>query len=87
MTIEIVHTIESLVLPIIVFGAAIAVILYLIKKEEKRQLLNDKRYDELTNKFVDAITKISYDNNKMLKNLSDSIHDVADKFDDKKRDR
>jgi hypothetical protein len=83
----IVPIIESLVFPIIAFGVTIYVIIYLIKKEENRQLLNDKRYDELTNKFIDTITKISDENNKMLKELSDDIRSIMDKFYDQKRDR
>lgn len=57
MTEELIFSTENLYLPIIVFVSAIAIILYLIKKEEKRQLLNDKRYNELTNKFIDIIKK------------------------------
>lgn len=64
-----ISVIESLGLPVVVFMIAIAIILYLINKEEKRQILNDKRYDELTNKFINTIKKISDENNKMLKEL------------------
>lgn len=80
----IISIIESLILPILVFIIAMAAIIYLINKEEKRQMLNDKRYDELTNKFIDTIKKISEENNKMLKELTDSIHDVTNKLDDLK---
>lgn len=80
-----ISVIESLVFPIIVFVIAISIIMYLIKKEEKRQALNDKRYDELTNKFIDTIKKISDENNKMLKELSDNIHNVMDKFNERDR--
>jgi hypothetical protein len=83
----VISLIESLGFPIIAFGVTIYVIIYLIKKEENRQLLNDKRYDELTNKFIGTITKISDENNKMLKDLSDSIRDVMNRSDEQKRDR
>ncbi len=79
--------IESIGFPIIVFVVSIFIIIYLIKKEEKRQLINDKRYNELTNKFIETIKKISDDNNKIIKNLIDSMHDAMKKLDEQKRDK
>ncbi len=79
--------IESIGFPIIVFVVSILIIIYLIKKEEKRQLINDKRYNELTNKFIETIKKISDDNNKIIKNLIDSMHDAMKKLDEQKRDK
>ena len=84
---EIISATESLFLPIIIFASAIVIILYLIKKEEKRRVLNNKRYEELTNKFIDTIKNISDENNKMLKELSESIYDITNKFNEQKRDR
>ncbi len=78
--------IENIGIPIIIFVIAISIIIYSLNKEEKRQYLNDKRYDDLANKFIDTIKKISDDNNDTIKNLTDSIHGVLDKFDEQKRD-
>ena len=77
---ELVDTIRELGFPVAIFIVAITTIIYIIKKEEKRQILTDKRYDELTNKFVDTITKISDDNNMVLKELSDNIHSFTEQF-------
>ena len=78
--VELISTIGELGFPVAIFIVAIATIIYIIKKEEKRQILTDKRYDELTNKFVDTITKISDDNNMVLKELSDNIHSFTEQF-------
>lgn len=78
--VELTSTIGELGFPVAIFIVAITTIIYIIKKEEKRQILTDKRYDELTNKFVDTITKISDDNNMVLKELSDNIHSFTEQF-------
>ncbi len=83
----IISTIESIAFPIITFTISILIIIYLIKKEEKRQLSNDKHYEELTNKFIDTIKKISDENNKTLKDISNSIQNIMDKFEEPKRDK
>lgn len=78
-------SIENIGIPIIIFVIAISIIIYSLNKEEKRQYLNDKRYDDLTNKFVDIIEKISNNNNKIIKNLTDSIDSLTYKFNDQQR--
>jgi len=83
----VISIIENLLLPTMVFVISISMIIYLIKKEEKIQLINDKRYEELTNKFIYTIEKISGENNKMIKDLTDSIHEAMVKFDEQKRDK
>ncbi len=77
----------SIVIPIIIFTTAILIIIYLIKKEEDKQKLNEKRYEELTNKFLTTIDKIYDENNRVMKNLTESIRNAIYKLNEHKRDK
>ena len=75
----------SIIIPIIIFVIAILIIIYIIKKEEEKQKLNEKRYEELTNKFLTTIDKIYDENNRVMKNLTESIRYAMEKLNEEKR--
>lgn len=71
--------VKELGFPIAAFAITIYTLIYMIKKNEKRQELSDERYEELVNKFIITTKKISDQHEMALENLSDSIIEQMEK--------
>jgi uncharacterized membrane-anchored protein YhcB (DUF1043 family) len=63
-------------LSLMVVGFIISILIYIIKRDAKRQESSDKRYEELVNNFITQIREISDKHDIQIREISDK-HDEA----------